>query len=377
MEAATARHVVFFTDCPYFGGAEAYIAMLAQACPGPGWRLSALVPEGERGEVLALKLSAAGVQVVRYPVSAVLHPKLWLDVGRALRRLRGDILHMNLPSVYDSRLSVPAVLAKAAGYRRVVTTEHLPMVLRARRRMLLKLLLAPAVDAIIVHTEWNRNILASYHHMPKRKMAVIPNGSPEAPAMSAAARETLRVGLGLEAGEIALAIVARLTERKGHRILFEALAELGRQGLGSSWRLWVVGEGEEEAALRQQAAACGLAARISFLGYREDAREIIHASDALLLPSMLETQPLVLTEAMASARPVLASRIYGIPEIVEEGCTGLLVPPAEVMPLAAALARMLRDPALRAELGAAGRRRYEEHFTLAAMAARTFEVLAG
>lgn len=375
--ASDRRHLVFFSDCPYFGGAEGYLAMLAQGRPDPSWRLSALLPAGERGEVLAGRMREAGVEIVRYPVRALHDPRHWHGVARALRRLRGDVLHMNLPSVYDARLSTPALLAKLAGYRRVVTTEHLPMVLRARRRLVVKRLLAPAIDAIIVNTEWNREKLASYHWMPRRKIVVIPNGSPEAPTMSDAERAALRRSLHAEAADVVITVAARLTERKGHRFLFEALARLTREGLDGGWRVWAVGDGEEEERLRAQVRQLGLAERVAFLGYRGDVRQIMHASDMLALASTLETQPFVLPEAMASRLPIVATRIYGVPEIVADGDTGLLVPPAEVEPLAEALGRLLRDAALRRRMGDAGRRRYEEKFRLEIMAARTYGVFRG
>jgi hypothetical protein len=232
MGTAAPRHVVFFSDCPYYGGAEAYLVLLARARPGPQWRLSALVPEGEPGAILAAKLSSAGVEVARYRVPPIPSRRQlrapgslrdrardglsrWRQLDRALREFNGDILHLNLPSVYDARLSLPAYLARRAGYRRIVTTEHLPMVPRARRMLLVKRLLAPAIDAIIVHTEWNRDRLARYHHMPRGRMHVIPNGSPEAPAMSVEARRSLREGVGLDENMVGLAVVARLTARGG------------------------------------------------------------------------------------------------------------------------------------------------------------------
>jgi glycosyltransferase involved in cell wall biosynthesis len=377
-------HLVFFSDCPYFGGAEEYIAMLAQACPGPEWRISALVSAGEGGETLAGKLQSAGVRVIRFRVRSCAHPALWSEVGRALRRLRGDVLHLNLPSIYDGRLSVPALLAKAAGYRRVVTTEHLPMIKRARRRMAVKLLLSPAIDAIVVHTDWNRQFLAHHHHMPLGKIVVIPNGSPEAPPITEVERISLRASLGVSPDEVAITVVARLTRRKGHRFLFEALALLDRErppgaapGRAGMWKLLVVGEGEEDQALARLATDLGLSDRVVFLGQMPDARQIIHVSDLLLLPSLLESQPLVITEAMASRVPVVASRIYGIPEIVADGHTGLLVEPGAPRPLAEALGRLLGDSELRGRLGAAGRCRYEEQFTQQIMASRTYEVLSG
>ncbi len=384
--------MVLFCDPPYYGGAEGYVAMLAQGRPD-GWRLSALLPGDEGASVLAEKLSAAGVAVERFRRRAWWNPGLWLDLWRRLRSLGGDVLHMNLPSVYDACHSIPGALAKAAGYRHVVTTEHLPMVPRARSHMVVKMLVSRAIDAIIVHTEWNRRKLAAYHHLPVRKMVVIPNGSPPAPAHDEAAHATRRARLGIAPQEVAIAVVGRLTARKGHRFLLDALAALqeetgraadaqaqdrsGASEVLEAWRLLIVGEGEEEGALREQAERVGLGDRVAFLGYRDDAVEIIGASDLLVLASLVESQPLVITEAMAAGVPVIATAIYGIPEIVAHETTGLLVEAGDVASLTGALRRLLSDPALRARMGEAARRRFEEEFTLGLMARRTYEVLGG
>ncbi len=367
------HHLVFFCDPPYFGGAEGYVEMLAQARPSEAWHLSALLPVGDGGAVLAERLAAAGAEVHRFVLRHPADPRLWVDLRRRLRRIGGEILHMNLPSVYDARLSVPAVIAKLAGYRRVVTTEHLPMVERARRRLVVKTLLSPAIDAIIVHTEWNRRTLASKHHMPARKMVVIPNGSAPSPEMSAPEIAALRSELGVEPGEVAIVVVGRLTARKGHAYLLDALAQLPAEG----WKLIVVGEGEEDGALEAHTARLGLEGRVRFLGQRTDARRIITACDLMALASLLETQPLVITEAMASGKPVVATRIYGIPEIIEDGVTGRLVPPARVEPLAEALRELVDSPARREEMGRSALARYHERFTLERMGTRTYEVLGG
>jgi glycosyltransferase involved in cell wall biosynthesis len=374
-------HLVFFCDPPYYGGAEAYVALLAEGRP-PGWRLSALLPGDGGGEVLAEKLAAADVAVHRYVRRPWYAPRQWRELRVLLESTGGEILHMNLPSVYDACHTVPAVLAKSAGYHRVVTTEHLPMVPRARRHMLVKMVLSGAVDAAIVHTEWNRRRLASYHHLPSGKIVVIPNGSPAPPAMGAAERESFRAALGVRSDEVAIAVVARLTERKGHRYLLEALANVSRTGAmpggeAAPWKLLVVGEGEEEDALRRMVAQLGLGEGVRFLGYRPDAVRIIQASDVLALSSLVESQPLVITEAMACGVPVVATAIYGIPEIVADGRTGLLVPPAEVAPLAEALRGLISGRELRERLSRTARERYEARFTLERMAERTYRVLRG
>jgi glycosyltransferase involved in cell wall biosynthesis len=373
-------HLVFFCDPPYYGGAEGYVAMLAEGRLR-GWRLSALLPSDTGGDVLAEKLAAANVTVRRFGRRSWRDPRLWRELRGLLAATGGEILHMNLPSVYDACHSVPAVLAKSVGYRRVVTTEHLPVVLRARRRMVLKVLLSPAVDAMIVHTEWNRRRLASYHHMPLGKTVVIPNGSPSPSPMGAADREAFRAALGVAPEDVAIAVVARLTERKGHRYLLEALANVRRAGSESQevgpWKLLVVGEGEEEGALRQMVTHLGLGDAVRFLGYRPDAIRVIQVSDVLALASRIESQPLVITEAMACGIPVVATAIYGIPEIVVDKETGLLVPPSEVAPLAAALRELIAGRELRERLGRAARERFEARFTLERMCERTYRVLRG
>lgn len=367
------RHLVFFCDPPYYGGAEGYVALLAQARPSAAYRLSALLPAGDGGEVLAGKLMDRGVDVRRFQMRHWADPRLWREIKRHLREIGGEVLHMNLPSVYDARQSVPAQLAKQVGYRRVVTTEHLPMMPRARRRMLVKMLFSVPIDAIIVHTEWNRGILSDHHHMPRRKIHIIPNGSAPAPEMSTLEREALRRELGLAPGEVGIVVVARLHKRKGHRYLLEALARID----AGDWRLLIVGDGEEEAALRRQTSTLGLDERVAFLGFREDVRRIIHANDLMALPSLIETQPLVITEAMASGLPVVATAIYGIPEIITDGKTGRLVAPETCEPLAGALRELICEDALRKSMGASALKRYGEHFTLDLMARRTYAVLWG
>jgi len=373
-------HLVFFCDPPYYGGAEGYVAMLAEG-RSPGWRLSALLPADAGGDVLAEKLTAAGVAVRRYPRRPWYAPRFWRELRDLLASTGGEILHLNLPSVYDACHSVPAVLAKSVGYRRVVTTEHLPMVLRARRHMVVKVCLSTAIDAMIVHTNWNRDRLAGYHHLPASKMVVIPNGSPSPAPMSAPDRKAFRAALGVAPGDVVIAVVARLTERKGHRFLLEALANVSRTGSTPEevgpWKLLVVGEGEDESALRHMVDHLGLGDAVRFLGYRPDAVRIIQASDVLALASLVESQPLVITEAMACGLPVVATAIYGIPEIVVDGETGLLVPPAEVGPLTVVLRDLIANRELRERLGRAARERFEARFTLERMAERTYRVLQG
>lgn len=171
-----------------------------------------------------------------------------------------------------------------------------------------------------------------------------------------------------------LLILGRLElEMKGHAVLLEALT---RPELAQA-HLVVVGDGPDRARLAALVAQHGLGRRVSLLGHRDDAPAILPAADVVVVPSRNnESSPNVILEAWAARRPVVASTVAGVPELVAHGETGLLVPPDEAGPLAAALARLVDDAALRARLGAAGRRELEGAYTAEVMAARTTELYA-
>jgi glycosyltransferase involved in cell wall biosynthesis len=136
-------------------------------------------------------------------------------------------------------------------------------------------------------------------------------------------------------------VVARLEAEKGHRTLVEAWADV-LKGVSNAWLL-IVGEGSERDALEAQAEALSVSERIVFTGRREDVPAVTAALDVAVLPSYREAQGLSVLEAMALNRPVVASNVGGIPEMIEDGATGLLVPPGDSQALAAAIVRLLKD----------------------------------
>jgi glycosyltransferase involved in cell wall biosynthesis len=136
-------------------------------------------------------------------------------------------------------------------------------------------------------------------------------------------------------------VVARLEAEKGHRTLIDAWP-LVRKAHPEAWLL-IVGEGSERDSLEAQAASLGISDRVVFTGRREDMPAVTAALDVAVLPSYREAQGLSVLEAMALSRPVIASRVGGIPEMIEDGVTGLLVPPADPEALAEAIVRLLSD----------------------------------
>jgi len=150
--------------------------------------------------------------------------------------------------------------------------------------------------------------------------------------------------------------VGRLHPQKGHRVLLDAIARA--RSAGATLSLLVAGEGAERGALEAQAAGLGLQGHVRLAGRRE-VRPLLAAADVFVFPSLYEAAGIALLEAMACALPVVASRTGGIPEVVEDGVSGILVAPGDADDLARALAALERDPERRRRLGLAARARAE------------------
>lgn len=171
----------------------------------------------------------------------------------------------------------------------------------------------------------------------------------------------VRASLGIAPGVPVLLAVGRLVEQKGHDVLLAAMSEPALAATGAV--LVLVGRGEAQAELERSARAAGLSSRVVFAGIRTDVPALMGACDLFVMPSRWEGFGLVAAEAMAAGRAVVASRISALPEVVEAGVTGALVPPDDPAALATAIADLLADPERRAAWGAAGRERAERLFS--------------
>jgi glycosyltransferase involved in cell wall biosynthesis len=177
-----------------------------------------------------------------------------------------------------------------------------------------------------------------------------------------------RRALGLPGDRFLIGAVGRLSEEKAFDILIRAVA--GMHAAGRDAGLVIIGEGDQEPRLRALVAELGAAERIQLLGYRPDVRGLYQAMDAFALSSYREGLPNVLLEAMALELPVVATRVAGIPRLIQDGENGLLVEAGTVGALADALARLIDDPVLRRRLGRAGRATIEARYSFRERMAR-------
>lgn len=196
-----------------------------------------------------------------------------------------------------------------------------------------------------------------------RRIRVLHN-SVVAPAPPTEAEvEALRARLGLKPLEKVLLAVGRLSREKGHADLVRALARLRETDPDKNFKLVILGEGPERAAVEEEARRLGLVERIVYAGHATDVRPFYALADALALPSHSEGSPNVLLEAMAAGVPVAATRVGGVPEIASDEETALLVPARDVEALAAALGRLLSDETLARTLAERARAHVLAHFS--------------
>jgi glycosyltransferase involved in cell wall biosynthesis len=175
--------------------------------------------------------------------------------------------------------------------------------------------------------------------------------------------------------EVRIAFVGRLSPVKGVDVLLSAFAQLEQALAGRiAVTLEIMGTGSQGSELKELAMQLGIGDRVHFLGYVPDAAERIAQCDVFCLPSREDMCPLVCVEAMAQGKPVVATGVGGLPELVVPEETGLLVSSDDVGALSAALLRLVDDPVLRRRMGAASRRRFEGFFTQEVMARQTYRV---
>ncbi|HEX6656366.1 MAG TPA: glycosyltransferase family 4 protein, partial [Candidatus Limnocylindria bacterium] len=277
-----------------------------------------------------------------------------------LRREEIDLVHAHMfrAEVVGTRAAL------AAGTPVIMATVHSSRV-RSPEDVAALAALTPAMDRLIVPSA---SILAKVRAEGRGGAAfsVVPNGVDLSRFAVPAPRCALRRETGVPGSAVLAGVVARLEPEKGHEHLVAAWPDVVAAA-PDTW-LAIVGEGSASAALRAQAAALPAPARdrIIFTGRREDVAALTADLDIAVLPSLREAQGISILEAMARRVPVVASAVGGIPEVVADGVSGLLVAPADPPALAAAIARLASSPALRRRMGDAGYRIVADRFSMEA-----------
>ena len=296
---------------------------------------------------LAARALAEGFPVHPVPMRGTWDVPSMLTLASLHRRLEPDVVHWHAARAH-------AIGAGAARLRpgpaRVLSRRVDFLV---RRSPGSRILYAQPLDAIIAISEGVKEALVRSGIHPAA-IRVVPSGIDLAPFDAPFDREAARQRLGIGPATMLVLQVAALAPHKSQTDLLRAAAELADR---PEIQFWVAGDGSLRAALEEERARLGLEARVRFLGFREDVTDLLRAADLFCVSSYLEGLGTSTLDAMAAGLAVVATRVGGIPEAVQEGVTGLLVEPRRPDELARAIRELTLDPARRAAMGAAGRTR--------------------
>ena len=295
-----------------------------------------------------------------------------------LRRGRYDIVHLHCVAA----ASYPLPAAWIARVPKVVCTFHgfpgapAPPLVEAKRRI--RGLVARLVSR---HVDWtyacSAAALSAHQNDGWRgsRSSVIYNGIDRAEFQPAVDREAARIALGILGNGPVIGSVGSFCREKGHSHLMRAFARLRSKVPDAC--LLLVGSGPDAALLATLACECGCADAIHFVGEHAEVAKCMQAMDVFVLPSLTEGFGLALAEAMACGVPVVASAVGGVPELVADGVSGLLVPPGDPAALAAAIGRVLESPELAKELSTRALRDISDNFSVGRMTRQVSELYAG
>jgi len=338
-----------------WGGGETQVLGLTRYLHQAGHRsVVAAAPHGALGR----RLSQAALPQCGLRVRNDFDMLAGLRLRRLVRTGGYELVHF-----HTARAHALSPWLHGLGVKRVVTRR---MDYPLKRGGWQRFLYRTSVDAVVAISRRVESALIA-GGVPPARIRRIPSGidttrfTPDPQA-----RQRIRRRYGLGDAEVLVVSVGALVERKAQAVLIEAAAQLHRQGLRLSYVL--CGDGPQRQPLEARARAAGLGGQVCFPGFCSEVPAYLAAADVVVHVPHWEGLGVAVMEALAAGRPVIASRVGGIPELVEDGHTGLLVPPRAPGALAAALAELAHKPALAERLGRAGRQRALAHFDIRAMA---------
>lgn len=354
------------------GGAENHLVDLIHGQLAQGWTVKVAYLKDFGDHYWRQHLTEIGVET--FYLGLRLYGQLIpaLSLRRTISRVRPDIVHAHMPpaELYTrlaliGRPQVPLIISKHndKSFLRNSSGKEFEQWCAGRASRIIGI--SGAVTRFF-DNRWPRSIAGN--------LTTIQYGLDANPYKAVTDREvaTLRGAWGVSAGEVVVGTVARLNCQKALDIMIRGFG-LARQQSKTPLRLVIIGRGELEADLKELAASLGLNDHVVFGGFRTDIPAVMRSFDVFALTSDFEGFGLVLLEAMSASRPVLATAVSAIPEVVADGETGVLVPPQSPGSFAKALVELL-DPTRRRILGEAGLQRVETQFLLATMVDTTLRV---
>jgi glycosyltransferase involved in cell wall biosynthesis len=343
-----------------FAGGETQVLGLSLALAAGGHRVELICDPAGRLWERALD---AGIKCHPIRIRNAIDLAAGVKLRAILKRERYDVVHF-----HTSRAHSMAPLARGFGSTLVVTRrmDYRP------NRVFAPYLFNRAVDGVVAISAGVADSLAAAG-VDRQRVTVVHSGvdCEHFRPPTSQERADARDALGISEDEIVISAVGALEQRKGHRYLIEAIGTLAATMKSAKVRCFIAGQGSIHKVLQGEIAVIRSLERIKLLGRVDDPRAILWASDVFAMPSLKEGLGVAALEAMASGLPVIASDVGGLREVVEDGRSGMVVPPANAGAIASAFGRLADSADLRSQMGAAARARALGNYSMETMAART------
>jgi glycosyltransferase involved in cell wall biosynthesis len=349
--------------------------LVAETIRRLGGRIAPVVFCLDEVGALGARMRSEGVEVIAFGRRPGLDLTIVPRMAREIRSRRLAVLHAHqyTPFFYGS------LAARLSGVRpRVVFTEHgrhYPDVVSAKRKLANRLLFDRLADHVTAVCAFSAKSLTDRDGFSAGRIQIIENGIDLTRYGRPADPHAFRVGLGLDPARRYIATVARFHPVKDHRTLLRAFLEVGRTRADVD--LLLVGDGSLRGELEALVNDLGVAARVRFLGVRNDVAEVLRAVDLFALTSVSEAASITLLEAMAVGLPVVVTAVGGNPELVRDGIDGLLAPRGDHHAIAAAMLRLLDDADLAQAMGRSGAERVRTRFRIDRTVQRYYELYVG
>jgi glycosyltransferase involved in cell wall biosynthesis len=358
VRASLKLRVLVVIDSLSLGGAETLLATLARAGPNAGLEFDVIslgFKDEERTATLPV-LETAGLAPRFLSLRRLVDPAALLRLTSAIRASRCDLVHAHLQ--YSATLA--PIAARLTGRPAVCTFHHVPGPLSGLEAIKERLAVASAARSrrVIFVSHASMYAFQARYERTIHNSAVVHNGVDLAEFNPEPA--SLPRDLQIPTDALTATLVGAMRPHKGHATAIAAWAQIARR-LPEA-RLLLVGSGPMERELRRQAASLRVQDVVIFAGRRHDVARVMRASTLAILPSQTEALPTTLMEAAAAGKAVVATNVGGVPEVVRNGETGILVPVGDVELLAAATIDLLIDRGRRAAMGRAARRLAEARF---------------
>jgi len=375
--------VLHFRSSSGFHGPERQMLQLAKHMGREGFQLETLVLYRRKGDMppvhpLVERARNHGLEAEQLEGKAKFSPRSISYIAQRLKRERFSLIH-----THDYKANIlGGIAAKLTGVKSIATVHlHTETTHRLRLYKIIDLLALRFFPKVIAVSGSLRQYLIAAGLSPQ-KVVTVHNAVDLGIFTSSVSfhnTQAVRNRLGIGSDPPIVSIIGRLTSQKGHRYFLESAKCILE--VWPETRFLIVGDGPLRDELESLSLSLGIAQAVRFLGYRQDIATLMGMSDVIVMPSLREGLPYILLEALALARPVVGTRVGGIPEVIKHGETGFLVPSKDSEGLAEAIIQLLGNPEEAARLGERGRelvlREFNVETTVQKIAAVYTEVLSG